>query len=347
MKKIVNFNNFKKLIKQKREYSNALPFKAGYSMGSIISEEVLNDLKEEAKLKSQISKFENVYNELEIMKKRYTLKKNKLVNDQNSDQTTKENNSTNQKSLDKILQNQIKVQQSLDAANDAYVDYKINNSLKELGDNMVIDTESPLDFNISKQSIEPKGFDTVTLSSDFLSSTNNEETMANLKSKFSSYFGSSYLGSGASVASTVAANLSNSQQSKSIEATMIISCFATTRNVRTMLPIVVDPAKVLRIWRKKFNAYPMLNDHKTQINVITETVMGATLVGFVHFLSTDKSRTSQANFSSVYEQQAEIGGFLARMIGVSGVTKQARENSAKFADLISSTGLQTQFELFS
>jgi len=133
-----------------------------------------------------------------------------------------------------------------------------------------------------------------------------------------------------------------------VEGTIILSCRVTTRNVRVFKPLIYDADKLISAWRNIHGAYPniMKPDIKKKIIMMTETVMGGALVGCVHLIKSEHTDQNQTNMASLVDRSVQVGGLISRLAGVTANYKLSTQFGAKIASVISSSGLQTQFDLY-
>jgi hypothetical protein len=112
--------------------------------------------------------------------------------------------------------------------------------------------------------------------------------------------------------------------------------------------LIYDPEKLITSWNKQVGEDLTLgtkDDDKAKINIINETIMGGSLVGFVHLTKMATSRGEQSALATVAQAKVKLAGFAAMLAGASGSTSIATEFGKKAAKMLSESGLQTRFEL--
>jgi len=128
----------------------------------------------------------------------------------------------------------------------------------------------------------------------------------------------------------------------------VLTCRVSTRNVRVFTPLIYDADKLISAWRNIHGAYPniMHPDIKKKIIIMTEAVMGGALVGCVHLIKSEMTNQNQSNTAVLTDSSLVVAGLLSRLAGMSFNYSLSTEFGAKMAEVISSSGLQTQFDLY-
>jgi len=208
--------------------------------------------------------------------------------------------------------------------------------------------ESPIDWSKSEVAIMKRGFDSITVHSDYMSTQDVKQKMGSFKGKVSQSAGFERAGVESQIAKTVESNVTSTHEMQDVEGTIILAARVTTRNVRVFKPLVYDADKLISAWRNLHGTYPNIGhpDIKKKIIMMTETVMGGALVGCVHLIRSEMTNQNQVNLASLVDSSVKIGGLISRLAGVTANYKLSTEFGSKIASLISSSGLQTQFDLY-
>lgn len=202
------------------------------------------------------------------------------------------------------------------------------------------DIESPIDYNKTQIKKMPLSSDSLKMDAQYFSFDKNTQTANNTIAQIKSYVSSqtSFLGSKRSVEATAAVNaqLNKQLQNHNLEGTLIITASCTHKEAALLAPFVLDVDKGIRVWNA-LGKTPLINpdDHKTlkqlaeeegtgtedKMTIISGATYGSSFIGMVHVLKSETTETSQKMLAMAgsLQGQMETGGWFASAKGGFGV----------------------------
>lgn len=352
-----------------RSYTNAMPFRPGFGLGSWVPPNLIEGMMVEAEARSKIMLYEQMHDDLESTERELLMEKNAPTNTQDSRQTMPVDPHLN-KYLRDIGARRTRVQAKRMQSYGQLFDMQENLlKLVESGKHDLLfstfasSAESPVNYEKSKIVYTDRGFDSLTIHSAlFDTDTDSQTGQSAAKNIAGAVRASGSLGFNSfssELAKAVGTAMTRSQQQHDIETTLLLTCFSTHRNVRQFSPLVLDPDLLAKAWNYFHPKEPVSLDNinpsdyikpidskSPKISLISECFLGSAMVGMVHFLKSSSSKTAQSSLSSQQSSRlsklVRLSAAVASTSGDSGIQQQIAE---KLADSLGSAELNVKFDL--
>lgn len=199
--------------------------------------------------------------------------------------------------------------------------------------------ESPVNFAETTQTIQKRGFDSLTTSADFFDRTNVKDVSKQIIDRISSKIGVDAFGMASNVEKDMTETNNEIVSKKDYLSSVAISAFVTTRNVRVLEPVVLSVNKI----KAMVEDYEVLMDDGS-LNIITETTMGGVFVGFAHILKSEHSEEKVTEVMKASDLSLKLatalGGFMSFD---SSLLKSSVDN---VRNLISNSGMKVRFDMY-
>jgi len=260
------------------------PVRVGYGLGSVIPKEVVQSMKDEAKIRGKLVELEQIEHELESAQRELTMEKNALKNKQNHSQTMDQNElEKGQESLgeemkkwiheqsgeyDKeikelaetrktVLKDKMKAYKELvkfqrDAVNPSA------DSTNKTYHFTTFDTNvpSPIDWDASTIVFKDRASDSIELNSHFFMTDDNEQSASSKAGNIGGHIKSKAANLGAKGAAGLAAkgyhSAESTHQQHTVEHTLVLTAMATHKMVKQFSPLIADPDQMLDCWNTLF-----------------------------------------------------------------------------------------------
>ena len=238
--------------------------------------------------------------------------------------------------------------------------------------------ESPVNFALSDVILMDRGFDSVNIDSHYIRvDTTSQDASSEAHSRSVSRsveVGLSAFGAGASITSgatsATASKVASTMSQRNVEATLVLTAFATHRLVKQFNVLHLLPQNVRNAWNFYFPndaigdpeadvegfevAYARTMQEDAQraaggadsptINLLTEIYQGSALVGLVHFVSHEGTSSTQASSSSSYTTEIKLKA--SAWIGsLTASLSQGEAAANEIARMASDAGLEVEFDL--
>eukprot|EP01084_Bolivina_argentea_P266022 451091_1 len=374
-----NFNNI-----QKRHNTSPFPFRPGYGLGSMIPPGLINGMKKEAKIRTKIIAFQQMYNDLESTERELTLEMNAIQNNQSISQSIP-------RSIPKLaagifslqkMKEQVMTQRLLSYAelialqttlmHAADIVGLINMSDKSTAvENMSFSTfdssiESPVEWSVSKIDYVDRATDSMQINAHFFDKNKMKEGGLSYSASVAQAAEESLKGTVEGVAVTtgngIKAAVHNSTtattQHHDVESTLLLTAMATHRYVKQFNPLSINIKKLANAWNYFHptdkvslttpisNPLESINPIGNDISMISEEFLGSCMVGMVHFIKTDSTSSLQSATSASFQETATIEvTAAASLAALTGETSIATQVAKKFALSSSSTGIDVKFDM--
>ena len=233
--------------------------------------------------------------------------------------------------------------------------------------------ESPIDCGLSKIVMKDRSFDSINIDSHYIRVDSNAQA-ADSRSH-STAVGSAVAASGqngatrgnlgAALAYSAASKVTSTLSQKNVEATLILTAFATHRNVKQFETVHLIPQNVREAWNFFFEKDPitdpeadmeafetayaeMLGKKSTaadeKMGLLTEIFQGSAVAGMVHFVTKETTSSSQQSSASSFSAEAQLR--LSRYLDtLTGGTGFSQASASQIASMASEAGLDIQFDI--
>jgi len=354
-----------------REFSIApFPMRIGYGLGSVISPDVIESMKEEAVIRGRILELEEIDDELESTQYELTLQKNKMVNDLVDEQDINEHSDLLNKEIDTLAETRGNVlKEKIDAYKDLvkFQQDSINYSPDSKNKTYHFTTfdsgvPSPVDWQRSTISYIDRANDSININAHFFdtnsvlqSSTSHVNNITSALQSESNKFGKQMKG-----ALTAAAHHSATEtmEMHDVESTLLIIATAFHRNVKELSPLVIDADQLFDCWNAIFpndkldmtlignKALTESRQSENTLGIITEEFLGSAMVGMVHFIKKEDTLSEQSADVAALRAEFSLKKTLP-MFGLIGNASGISEQFAsKAAETLSQSGIDVKFSLF-
>mmetsp|Transcript_14923 Transcript_14923/g.21991 ORF Transcript_14923/g.21991 Transcript_14923/m.21991 type:complete len:498 (-) Transcript_14923:36-1529(-) len=197
------------------------------------------------------------------------------------------------------------------------------------------EVESPIDYKLSQVEKFPLSFDSLKFDVQFFQVQKSADSSTAHATSISAYVGASYSASGqpsmgAEAAASAHATTMSQVTTNALDSTIVITAFATHKQVDIMNPFVMDAEKAVNAWnycrpldRLRTNPVEMwraaLLDNPLRfgtINLLSGVAKSSSFVGYIHILKTERTAQTQ-NTATV---AASVAASIENNMGVAAMT---------------------------
>ena len=382
-----------------RAVTSPMPYRPGYGLGSWMPPEVITGMKQEAFLRTQILLSTNMDSVATSLARELQITMAGINNGLNSQQTipTPMTPERAKQFMNRITQRRtdawkakvqayrqlfagMRLQLSQLSAAASGGGGGMTGTAKGAFSTFANGIQSPIDWTLSKIVMKDRSFDSINIDSHYIrvdntvqsadSSAHARAVADSSSDSWSIFFGLFKFESTSSAASSVQSKVSRTMAMKNVEATLVLSAFATHRHVKQFESVHLVPQSVRDAWNFYFKdsripdpevdmigfeqayAQALADDNSDKgdrtpaqtLNLLTEIYQGSAMIGLVHFVKREKSSSSQSSSSS---SQATADSLRAHIIVVD-ITKRssyAESAASEIAKMASDAGLDIQFDL--
>ena len=381
--------------------TSPMPYRPGYGLGSWMPPAVLDSMRREANTRSEIVLLDGMDRDATSLAREVQMAVAPLTNDQSSTQTI-----APPMSAQRMAEVQGRVQKARgiiwERKVDAYMDLltMLESSVTELKKGSQLDStgevtsfttfastiESPVDWGMTQVVYTDRAFDSLTVDAHYVNAMNTAQSgngssygsriasAVTQQNKNATGYDTSMA---ASAAQTAAARAQSTLEDQNVEGTLVLTAFATHRQVKTLQPLVVNTDKLWNAWNYYYPGDKIpnpvmelqdfaqaLNDlvvkerasnltNQTTINLVTEMFLGSTFVGMVHILRQNSSgaTSSQAGNGSAYNFSTAAGQNMNQMsdaqqqAGRTGSVQAVTSMAKKAAQQASKAGFNVAFDV--
>mmetsp|Transcript_27053 Transcript_27053/g.30879 ORF Transcript_27053/g.30879 Transcript_27053/m.30879 type:complete len:505 (-) Transcript_27053:14-1528(-) len=221
--------------------------------------------------------------------------------------------------------------------------------------------ESPIDYERSEVTQFPLSYDSLKFDVQYFRKEENTQSNDTHSKTIGSYVSSTFQGYGVTSDRSIStsANESVSAQVKqhNIEGTIVISAYATHKNVDLISPFRIDPEKAVSAWNQTFpeeeidldikgvfeaalNTTNYKDKKKKTLSLLSGCSKGSSFVGFVHVIKTETDDISQSAESAAkgIQEAMEVDLWLAKR---SGGTTNSKSFAKSAKNVMSRSNLNT------
>jgi hypothetical protein len=245
-----------------------LPYRNGYELGSVMSNEEFEIYKTNEEIKSKKRELDNLF--IRTKNKLNDLKKN----------TSETNEKLIQKYKDFLTDIENKLQEQ-------DMEFLTNESLELdliIKKNKVI-YSAPINKELSKVYINKKNYFETNVKSLYINkeSISNEDEIKN----FIDNNNNQYING-----SMILNSLSKFQNNNEFFGSILVKCEIKTDRERKMNPFF-DLNSINHLWKKMYNKKCDLNDMETTVNIVTSYDIGGSLFGIIHLIGSSEEKTKK------------------------------------------------------
>lgn len=373
--------------------ASPMPYRPGYGIGSWMPQEVIKGMKAEAFMRSQILLTTNMNSDATSLARELQITMNGVKNTQNKQQEIPPPMSPEdaKKFMDRITKYRTDAwKMKIDAYGQLFDSMEqqmkdltaaasggqagMKSTAKGAFSTFANGIESPIDWGLSQIVMKDRSFDSINIDSHYIridSTSQNADSSSHSQNIAGSIEASGTSGAVTGSLSVAAAGASASKVTatmtqKNVEATLVLTAFATHRHVKQFDTVHLIPQNVREAWNF-FNSGSAIPDPEADmvafetmyaetlgkgdagneaetISLLTEIYQGSALVGMVHFVQHEGTSSSQSSSGSSFSIEAKLK-VSQYLDSFTGSTSFSQASASQIASMASEAGLDIEFDL--